>query len=133
MKDERNRGPSRNPYTAAIARQAPCFYIPSLPLTHYPPSLASQDSSSDIDITRKWGLFLYCPKLQSNQQVPSIQGTFTILTRIYCHAFSHNETIYSTLNTRGPLLFDAFFFLWPLSNAVALWWSRPKLSRSLTL
>jgi hypothetical protein len=44
-----------------------------------------------------------------------------------------SRQIYSTRRVLGPFLFDALFFLWPLSNATALWWSRPKLSRSLTL
>jgi len=41
--------------------------------------------------------------------------------------------VYSTLRTLAPLRFAVFFFLFPLSNATALAWSLPTLSRSLTL
>ena len=41
---------------------------------------------------------------------------------------------HSTLNTLAPpLRLPDFFFLFPLSKATALAWSRPKLSKSLTL
>lgn len=32
---------------------------------------------------------------------------------------SSSKAVYSTLSTRAPLLFAAFFFLWPLSNDMA--------------
>lgn len=41
--------------------------------------------------------------------------------------------IYSTLKTFGPRFFIDFFFLFPRSKEAADAWSRPTLSRSLTL
>ena len=47
--------------------------------------------------------------------------------------FYSTPAAYSTRRILAPLRFAVFFFLFPLSNATALAWSLPTLSRSLTL
>lgn len=44
-----------------------------------------------------------------------------------------HRQVYSVRRTRGPFFLEARLRLRPLSKATALLWSRPKLSKSLTL
>jgi hypothetical protein len=49
----------------------------------------------------------------------AILAYFTMLKYSFKNCFS-SKYIYSTRKTLGPFLFEALFFLWPLSKATAL-------------